>query len=142
MYFIVRINFKGQTEAHSIETRSTKREALARFYNIIAADVGNSQVTYSAVYLLNEKGHSAVAPFVYLDDNEIEFPFNVAIIRTFNKNSSWSNSVEYRENLNEAHKRFFNILAADLQDEQIAFNLTAIISAEGSVEEIRAFENT
>ena len=139
MFFIVRINYKGQVESHSIETRETVRDALIRFHNIIAADLSNSQVTYSAAYIFNDKGRNLVQPFVFLDENETEFPFEYSVLRTFNKNNSWSNSVEYKENLSESQKRFYNIIAADLQDSQVGFNFAAIITAEGAVEEVKAF---
>ena len=45
-YIITRIIYKGETESHSVEIKTDRRQATQRFYNIIAADLADNAVTY------------------------------------------------------------------------------------------------
>ena len=68
-------------------------------------------------------------------------PFDYAVIRTFtNANGQISNSIEFK-NFNEAQKRYFNIIATDLQNNQLTFNMAAIIDGDGNVIEGRSFNH-
>ena len=45
-YIVTRIIYKGETESHSVEIKTDRRQATQRFYNIIAADLADNAVTY------------------------------------------------------------------------------------------------
>lgn len=45
-YIITRIIYKGETESHSVEIKTDRRQATQRFYNIVAADLADNAVTY------------------------------------------------------------------------------------------------
>lgn len=142
MYYIVRIRWTGQTETHSIEQRENYREALARFHNIIAADVGAEAVTYCATYLLNEDMNYVIQPFYYGAETDLigdpHAPFETLVGRIFITNGTLRTSVEYKTQ-EEAYKRYFNILAADLQDSTISYNASFIINTVAQKIESRAF---
>lgn len=55
-FAIIRIFYKGDTETHSVEFKDSYFEAQQRYYNIIAADLGNAEVTYQATYIINASG--------------------------------------------------------------------------------------
>lgn len=140
MYYIIRIFFRGENESHSIESRDEYRAALTRYYNIIAADLANTQNTYCLAMLLNSKGEKVIQPFIWYNSTEgtITPPFEYAVIRTFLQNGSASNAIEYKD-YDEAYKRYFNVLAADLQNENATFNMALIIDAGGNIFENRSF---
>lgn len=53
---IVRQFFKGSAETHSMEIKSDKDAALQRFFNIIAADLADSAITWNAAYIIDSNG--------------------------------------------------------------------------------------
>lgn len=55
-FAIIRIFYKGDNETHSVEFRDTYLEAQQRYYNIIAADLANAEITYQATYIINAAG--------------------------------------------------------------------------------------
>lgn len=55
-FTVIRIFFKGETETHSVEFKDTYIEAQQRFYNIVAADLANDEITYQAAYIINASG--------------------------------------------------------------------------------------
>ena len=55
-FSIVRIFCKGAAETHSIEFRDTLLEAQQRFFNIVAADLANAEITYQACYIIDANG--------------------------------------------------------------------------------------
>lgn len=55
-FSIVRIFYKGVAETHSIEFRDTLLEAQQRFFNIVAADLANAEITYQACYIIDANG--------------------------------------------------------------------------------------
>lgn len=65
MYQIIRIFFKGENKSNSVEYKDDYIEASQRFYNIIAADLANAEITYQATYLKDAYGHDVIAPVVY-----------------------------------------------------------------------------
>lgn len=145
MFYVMRVNFKGNVESHSIEQKGTYREALTRFHNIIAADLSNNEVTYCFSVIINEEGHYAVSPFIFnTEPNDEEghemYPFEYLVYRIFIKNNSLNSSIEYK-NYREAHARYFNILAADLQNAEITFNMGGIINAVGDLLENQSFDH-
>ena len=57
MFFqVIRIFFKGETRSNSVEYFDDYNAALQRYFNIIAADLANDQVTYNAAYLIDNGG--------------------------------------------------------------------------------------
>ena len=145
MYYIVRIRWTGETETHSIEQREDFRVALGRFHNVIAADLGAEAVTYCATFLLNEEMKLVVSPFYYsAGTDEIgdpHAPFEYLIGRVYNPNGTLRTSIEYN-NQEEAYKRYYNILAADLQDNTVTYNGAFIMNPVGRIIESRAFNRT
>lgn len=55
-FIVIRIFFKGEAETHSVEFKDTYLSAQQRFYNIIAADLANDEITYQAAYIINASG--------------------------------------------------------------------------------------
>lgn len=143
MYYVVRIRWTGETASHSIEQREDYRAALARFHSVIAADVSTEAVTYCAAFLLNDQMQLAVSPFYYSVNTDLigdpHAPFEYVVGRVIIDNNGYRNSIEYR-NQEEAYKRYFNIIAADLQDENITYNGAFIVDRVGRIIESRSFK--
>jgi hypothetical protein len=55
-YSVIRIFFKGDAETHSVEHKSTLLDAQKRYFNIIAADLANEDITYQAAYIIDSNG--------------------------------------------------------------------------------------
>jgi hypothetical protein len=55
-YSVVRIFYKGSNETHSIEIKSTLLDARKRYFNIIATDLANEEITYQAAYIIDSNG--------------------------------------------------------------------------------------
>lgn len=55
-YQVIRIFFKGENKSNSVEYFNDYDSALQRYFNIIAADLANDQVTYNAAYLIDNGG--------------------------------------------------------------------------------------
>ena len=55
-YTVVRKLFKGGKETHSMEDKETYDEAEKRFYNIIASDLSDPEITYNSAYIINSDG--------------------------------------------------------------------------------------
>ncbi len=55
-YQVIRIFFKGETKSNSIEYHDNIDSATQRFFNVIAADLANQDVTYNAAYLVDSLG--------------------------------------------------------------------------------------
>ena len=55
-YQVVRIFFKGENKSNSVEYFNEYESALQRYFNIIAADLANAEVTYNAAYLIDNGG--------------------------------------------------------------------------------------
>ena len=55
-FAIIRIYCKGDKETHSVEFKDTYLEAQQRFYNIVASDLANPDVTYQAAFIINASG--------------------------------------------------------------------------------------
>lgn len=55
-YTVIRIFFKGEAETHSVEQKDSYDAALQRYFNIIAADLQNAEITYNAAYIINSGG--------------------------------------------------------------------------------------
>lgn len=61
------------------------------------------------------------------------------VIRQFFKGGNETHSMEVKETLDEARKRYFSIIAADLQTEDITYQATYIIDSTGLMIEGRVF---
>lgn len=55
-YSVLRLFQKSGQITHSVEHKTDYLEAQKRFYNIIAADLANSEITYHAAYIINSMG--------------------------------------------------------------------------------------
>lgn len=55
-YSVVRIFFKGDSETHSVEHKSTLLDAQKRYFSAIAADLANGEITYQAAYIIDSNG--------------------------------------------------------------------------------------
>lgn len=55
-FAVIRIYYKGDKETHSVELKDSYFEAQQRFYNIIASDLANPDITYQATYIINSSG--------------------------------------------------------------------------------------
>ena len=56
-YQVIRIFFKGEAHSNSVEYFDDYNAAQQRFYNVIAADLANAEVTYNAAYLIDNGGN-------------------------------------------------------------------------------------
>lgn len=55
-FAVIRIYYKGEKETHSVEFKDSYFEAQQRYYNIIASDLANPDITYQAAYIINANG--------------------------------------------------------------------------------------
>ena len=55
-YTVIRQFFKGENETHSMEIKTDKETAVQRFFNILAADLADSTITYNAAYIIDSNG--------------------------------------------------------------------------------------
>lgn len=55
-YSVVRIFFKGEQETHSVEQRASLMEAQKRYFNILASDFANDDITYCSAYIIDSEG--------------------------------------------------------------------------------------
>lgn len=55
-YTIVRQYFKGGAETHSMEIKENRTEAIQRYFNILAADLQNTEITWNAAYIIDSTG--------------------------------------------------------------------------------------
>lgn len=62
------------------------------------------------------------------------------IIRVFWKGDKETHSVEFKSDKDEALQRYFNIIAADLANAEIAYNAAYIIDSNGLMVEGRVFD--
>lgn len=56
-YQVIRVFFKGATKSNSVEYFDSYDAALQRYFNVIAADLANNEVTYNAAYLIDNGGN-------------------------------------------------------------------------------------
>jgi len=55
-YTVVRQFFKNGKETHSMEIKQDREEAILRYFSIISADLGDPDITYNAVYVIDSNG--------------------------------------------------------------------------------------
>lgn len=64
------------------------------------------------------------------------------VVRQFFKGDVETHSVEVKQTLDEARKRYFGIIAADLNDNDITYQAAYIIDSTGMMIEGRVFDRT
>lgn len=62
------------------------------------------------------------------------------VVRQFFKGDTETHSMEVKETLEDARKRFFSIIAADLNDNDITWQAAYIIDSNGLMVEGRVFD--
>lgn len=62
--------------------------------------------------------------------------------RLFFKGDKETHSIQLFDSLDEARKRYFNIIATDLNDPDITFQQADIVDANGMMLECRVFDRT
>lgn len=55
-FALIRIFYKGTAETHSVQFFDTYFSAQQRYYNVIAADLADTAVTYQAAYIIDPRG--------------------------------------------------------------------------------------
>lgn len=55
-FTVVRQYYKGDVETHSMEVKTDYMDALQRFFNIVASDLANAEITYQATYIVDSNG--------------------------------------------------------------------------------------
>lgn len=64
-YIVTRIFYKGTNETHSVQIFTDSRQAKMRFYNIIAADLADDDITYQYATITDNTGNYILPPVVY-----------------------------------------------------------------------------
>lgn len=66
-FIVTRIFYKGESETHSVQIIADKRQATQRFYNIIAADLADNDITYQFASIVDIWGNPVdnLHPVVY-----------------------------------------------------------------------------
>ena len=55
-FTVIRQYMKGANETHSMEVYTDRQAALQRYFNIIASDLANAEITYQATYVIDKSG--------------------------------------------------------------------------------------
>lgn len=145
-YAILRIRITD-SEIHSIEYKDTLREAEVRFHNILTADEGNEATTY-CMCVIFDKYVNIIRSEVrdYRENPTVFYP----VIRMFEKNNEMTHSVQIFDDIpaapgkahNDALKRWYAIIAADLADESVTYNAAIMTDNSGALGEHKAFDKT
>ena len=145
-FAVLRINFKGATESHSIEYKDTLREAETRYHNIITADIGNSQVDYSLAMIFNRGANKLEGEIHdYREEKTAFYP----LIRIY-EDETMHNSVQIFADDPEnpgvayrmAEKRWYAVIASDLDNEDVTYNAAILMDNNGSMGDFhKAFES-
>lgn len=145
-FIVVRSRFIGESEIHSTEYFSDEHSALQRFSNIWAADLNNNEVTWNGVFLFDISDLRYVKKYEINDLREQKDTFFL-LLRFFEKNEQMSHSIQYYfpsyedpsiEYMN-AVKRWFSVIAADLNDDGITANGAILFDSLAGVKESRYF---
>lgn len=144
---VIRILFTGEKETHSIEYFDDYHAALTRFHAIMASDIGKQDTTYNAVFLMNKYGGIEKQEINDMRQRRDRF---IIVARYFQTNEKYNNSIQYYQIDNDqprksyivALQRWFNIVAADLQNPDVIANGAFMIDSNtGEILEGRTFEN-
>ena len=146
-FIVVRSRFIKESEIHSTEYFEDEHSAIQRFSNIWAADVNNNKVTWSGVFLFDTNNLQYVKKFEINDLREDKNTFFM-LLRFFEKDAEMTHSLQYFypdyidpsvEYMN-AVKRWFNVIAADLNDDEITANGAILFDSLAGVREQRFFK--
>ncbi len=66
-YIVTRLFYKGSAETHSVQILTDRRQATQRFYNTIAADLADNDVTYQFASIVDCYGNpvDGIKPVIY-----------------------------------------------------------------------------
>lgn len=146
-FIVVRSRFIGSEEIHSTEYFDDEHSALQRFSNIWAADLNNKDVTWNGVFLFDVRDLQYVRKYE-INDLRVNKDTFFLLLRFFEKNGSMTHSIQYFfpdyedptvEYMN-AVKRWFNVIAADLNDDKVTANGAVLFGSSQGVREARYFE--
>ena len=133
-YAVVRIYYRGANEAHSIEYKDTLREAQTRFHNILAADEGNANTTYCLCMVFDRRTNRVLSEIHdYREENVAFYP----VIRITEDGDGMHNSVEIHTDYNDAVKRWYGIIAADLDNESLTYRAAIMMDNNGMIGDYR-----
>jgi len=145
-YLVVRILIKdGDNEIHSIEYFDELHKAEQRYFAIIGADINGQDTIYNAAFIIDRDGNMVRNEINDIREQKDKF---YIVVRFFFKNDKYYNSIQYYpvdydnpyESYKTALQRWFNIIAADLNDKDITANGAFIIdSASGDITDGRTF---
>jgi len=143
-YAVLRIKI-ANSESHSIEYKDTIREAETRFHNILAADEGSEATNYCLCMIFDKRANIVRSE---VRDYRAEPTAFYPVIRIFEKNEEMSNSVQIFDDNpatpgkahDDAVKRWYAIIAADLADEAVTYNAAIMMDNSGMLGEHKAFE--
>lgn len=146
-FMVIRSRFIGESEIHSTEYFDDEHTALQRFSNIWAADLNNKDVTWNGVFLFDVYNLQWIKKYEINDLREQKYTFFM-LARFLEKNDAMVHSIQYffadpsdpSAVYLEAVKRWFNVIAADLNDEEVTANGAVIFDSIGGVKESRFFE--
>ena len=138
-YAVLRIYYRGATEAHSIEYKDTLREAQTRFHNILASDEGNDNTTYCLCMVFDRRTNRVLSEIHdYREESTAFYP----VIRITEDGEGMHNSVQIHTDYNDAVKRWYGIIAADLDDESLTYHAAIMMDSNGMIGDYRrSFEN-
>lgn len=71
---VFRVFFKGATIARSTEFFNTLQEAEGRYYNIVAGDFNNKEITYMEAFVLDSLGNPVTGLKKVLDRRDFNPP--------------------------------------------------------------------
>lgn len=146
-FIVVRSRFIGESEVHSTEYFEDEHSAIQRFSNIWAADVNNNNVTWNGVFLFDTNNLQYVKKYEINDLREDKNTFFM-LLRFFEKNAEMTHSLQYFypdyadpsiEYMN-AVKRWFTVIATDLNDDEITANGAILFDSLADVKEQRYFK--
>lgn len=146
-FIVVRSRFIGESEIHSTEYFEDEHSAIQRFSNIWAADVNNPNVTWNGVFLFDIHNLQYVKKYEINDLREDKNTFFI-LLRFLEKNSEMTHSIQYFfpdyadpsiEYMN-AVKRWFTVIATDLNDDEVTANGAILFDSLADVKEQRYFK--
>ena len=146
-FIVVRSRFIKESEIHSTEYFEDEHSAIQRFSNIWAADVNNDKVTWNGVFLCDTSNLQYVKKFEINDLREDKNTFFM-LLRFLEKDSEMTHSLQYFypdyvdpsiEYMN-AVKRWFTVIATDLNDDEVTANGAILFDSLAEVREQRFFK--
>ena len=145
-FIVVRSRFIGESEIHSTEYFDDEHSALQRFSSVFSADINNADVTWNGAFLFDIANLRTIKKFEINDLREEKNVFYL-LLRFFEKEGKMSHSVQYyfppfadpQTEYMKAVQRWFNIIAADLNDDAITANGAILFDSLANVKESRFF---